>query len=379
MSGFGRFKGLARKEVFQVMRDPSSLLIAFVLPIVLLFLFAFAVSLDNDNVPFAVVVEGQGPAANELASAYTASAYLDTRVLHDRREADPLLTSGAIRGYAIIPSDFESRLVYGTAASTLQIVTDGSQPNTANFTAGYAMGIYRRWLAGRNADRLGIDPTRQGASVSIEPRYWFNAELDSRRVLLPGAIAIVMAMIGTLLTALVVAREWERGTMEALLSTPANALEIVLAKLTPYFLLGLIAVALCTLLSMGLFSLPMRGSPGALLLLSVAFLLPALGQGLLISTLARNQFIAAQVALLSGFLPAFLLSGFLYEIASMPAPIRWLTTIIGARWYVEGLQTIFLAGNIWALLWKDVVLLTLIGGAFLLLAVKTSSTTIDGS
>lgn len=369
---WGSFAGLVRKESVQVFRDPSALLIAFVLPVVLLFLFAYAVSLDVKRVPFGVVLEADGAPAHDLAAAYLATPYFNARIVRDRREIEPALLAGDIRGFVVIPADFEQRMFYQTGIGVIQIITDASQPNTANFTAGYAQGVFDTWFAGRNNDSL-----QTAGSVRLEPRFWFNPEIDSRRVLLPGALAIIMTMIGTLLTALVVAREWERGTMEALMSTPVSMMQILGAKLVPYFVLGLVTTIACTVLCMVLFDLPMRGSPFAFLLLSAVFLVPALGQGLLISALAKNQFIAAQLALLTGFLPAFLLSGFLFEIASMPLPIRWLTTVVSARWYVDGLQTVFLAGDVWPLLLVDMSVLLAIGTVFVGVAVMRSGSTLD--
>jgi ABC-2 type transport system permease protein len=222
------------------------------------------------------------------------------------------------------------------------VITDGAQPNTANFVAGYAQGVVRTWLEGRD----GVDAP--SARVGVEPRFWFNPEIESRRFLVPGAIAIVMTMIGTLLTALVVAREWERGTMEALLATPTGVVEILLGKLLPYLGLGFAATVGCAVIAIAVLDVPLRGSFFALLVLSGAFLVPALGQGLLISAVARNQFVASQIAMFSGFLPAFLLSGFLFEISSMPAWIQALTYLLPARYYVASLQTVFLAGDVWS-------------------------------
>jgi ABC-2 type transport system permease protein len=224
--------------------------------------------------------------------------------------------------------------------------------------------VVASWLAGRGGARA--------APVSVEPRFWFNEETESRRFLVPGAIAIVMTMIGTLLTALVVAREWERGTMEAVMSTPASIVEILLGKLVPYFALGLIATLICAAFAVTLFGVPLRGSWLGLLSLSCAFLVPALGQGLLISALAKNQFVAAQISLLSGFLPALLLSGFLFEIDSMPAVIRWFTHIIAARYFVASLQTVFLAGDVWSLFLPDIGAMLAIGAVFFAItALKT--------
>ncbi|MDR3087771.1 MAG: ABC transporter permease subunit [Azoarcus sp.] len=330
-----RLLAIVRKESLQILRDPSTLLIAFVLPVVLLFLYTCAVSLD----------------VREVADA---------------------LVAGRLRGYVLIPQDFAARLHAATATTTtttttttrhaplVQIVTDGAQPNTAGFVANYAQGVVNGWMAGR------ADGGR--AALSLEPRFWFNPELESRRTLVPGAIAVVMTMIGTLLTALVVAREWERGTMEGLFSTPASTLEILTGKLLPYFVLGLATSAVSVVLATGVFGVPLRGAVLTLLFLSAVFMIPALGQGLLISVLARNQFVAAQVALLTGFMPAFLLSGFLFEIDSMPAPVRAITYLVAARYFNTGLRTVFLTGDVWPLLWPQIAAMFVLGLVFFLAA-----------
>lgn len=338
---FRRFWGLTHKESLQILRDPSSILIAFVLPVVLLFLFAYAVSLDVRQVPVGVVLEGDGDAAVELAAAMAATPYLDVRFARDRRLLEPEVVRGELRGLVIIPQDFSARVETRRGAA-IQVITDGSSPNTANFVANYARGVVDTWL-NRVDGRTPPAPL-----LTLTPRFWFNSELESKASIAPGAIAIVMTMIGTLLTALVVAREWERGTMEALISTPAGIIEILVSKLLPYFVLGLMATYVCALLVHWVFQVPFEGSWLALTVLSSAFLLPALGQGLLISALTRNQFLAAQIALFSGFLPAFLLSGFLFEIESMPRLIQLITHIVPARYFVSSLQTVFLTGDLWA-------------------------------
>lgn len=335
-----RFLGLVRKESLQVVRDPSSILIAFVLPVVLLFLFAYAVSLDIRAVPVGVVVEGDGDPAIELAAALQATRYFDVSFARHRREVEESVVAGELRGMIVIPQDFSAR-VLARSPAPVQVVTDGASPNTANFVANYARGVVQNWLEGRLGKR-GAPP------IELEPRFWFNSELESKAFIAPGAIAIVMTMIGTLLTALVVAREWERGTMEAVMSTPAGIVEILGGKLAPYFALGMVATWGCALIARFAFGIPFEGSWLALTLLSAVFLLPALGQGLLISALTKNQFLAAQIALFTGFLPAFLLSGFLFEIDSMPAPIRLITYLVPARYFVASLQTLFLAGDVWS-------------------------------
>jgi len=368
-----RLAALVRKEGLQVVRDPSAILIAFALPVLLLFLFAYAVSLDVHGVRLGVVLETDSADAQSLAAAFDATRYFEILPARDRREVAPKLIAHKLRGFVVIPQDFDRRLGSRTGSEPLiQVITDGSQPNTANFVSGYAQGVVANWLA----DHLG-GQAAAASPVRFDPRFWFNPEIESRRFLIPGAIAIVMTMIGTLLTALVVAREWERGTMEAVMSTPAGIVEILLGKLLPYFVLGIIATLGCALISIVLFGVPLRGSWLALLMLSCTFLVPALGQGLLISTLARNQFVAAQIALLSGFLPAMLLSGFIFEIDSMPVIIRAISHVVPARYFVSSLQTVFLAGNVWSVFLPNMLAMLAIGGVFLGITARKSRKSLD--
>lgn len=356
-----RLFALVRKESLQAIRDPSTILIAFVLPVVLLFLFAYAVSLDVREVRIGVVLESDAGSAQSLAAAFAGTRYLRVTPSRDRREVADQVVSGKLRGFVVIAQDFERRLASPGSAPLVQVITDGSQPNTANFVANYARGVVQTWQAGRSG---AVQP----AVIALEPRYWFNPELESRRSLVPGAIAIVMTIIGTMLTALVVAREWERGTMEAVLSTPASVVEILIGKLLPYFVLGMLATISATLLAIHVFDVPLRGSWLALLLLSAVFLIPALGQGLLISAITRNQFLASQIALFSGFLPSFLLSGFLFEIDAMPPAIQAITYLIPARYFVASLQTVFLAGDVWAVFLPNLAAMAVIGTFFFAIA-----------
>ncbi|MCB1749497.1 MAG: ABC transporter permease [Gammaproteobacteria bacterium] len=360
---------LVYKESVQIVRDPSAVLIAFVLPVILLLLFAYAVSLDIRQVPIGVVVESDDAQARSLAAAFAGSRYFAVTPARDRREVAAAVVAGRLRGFVVIPQDFATR-VARRAWPAIQIVTDGAQPNTARFVENYANGVIGGWAVAH-----GLAPPAQ---VELEPRFWFNPELETRRALIPGSIAIVMTMIGTLLTALVVAREWERGTMEAILATPVSVTSILLGKLLPYFVLGLAATIGSALIATHAFGVPLRGSWSALLLVSAAFLVPALGQGLLISVLARNQFVASQIALFSGFLPAFLLSGFLFEIASMPAPLRVLTDIVPARYFVSALQTVFLAGDVWPLLVDDALAMLGIGAVLIALVRHNLRKSLEG-
>ena len=360
-----RLRALVLKETLQALRDPSTLLIAFVLPLVLLFLFSYAVSLDVRGVRIGVVQESQSDAAQELAAAFAGTRYLDVTFARDRREVAADLVSGRLRGFVVIPQDFERRLADRSGQPLVQVVTDGSLPNTASYVANYAQGVVQSWRAGLHGESAA-------PAVMLEPRYWFNPELESRRSLVPGAIAIVMTIIGTMLTAMVVAREWERGTMEAVMSTPASIAEILIGKLLPYFALGMLSTLGAAALAVFVFDVPLRGSLAALLLLAGMFMVPALGQGLLISSITRNQFLAAQIALFSGFLPAFMLSGFLYEIDAMPAPIRAITWAIPARYFVSSLKTVFLAGDIWAVFVPDLLAMAAIGTLFFVLAKRAT-------
>lgn len=358
--GLRRLRALVGKEARQIVRDPSSILIGFVLPVLLLLIFGYGISLDTTTVRMGIVLEDARPAATGLARAFQGSRHFEVKTAFDRSRMERELVAGRVRGIVVIPPDFSERLAAGRAPS-VQVITDGSQPNTANFVANYARGAITVWIRQQRRAEAN-EPISQ---VRTEPRFWFNPELKSRDNLVPGSIAVVMTIIGTLLTALVIAREWERGTMEALFATPVTRGELLLSKLIPYFALGLFAMALCLVVSVLIFSVPFRGSLLAMLLVSSAFLMPALGQGLLISAATKNQFIASQLALFSGYLPAVLLSGFVFEISSMPAPIRAITTVIPARFFVESLQTLFLAGDVWALILPAVAKMSALGLLFL--------------
>ncbi|WP_029895620.1 ABC transporter permease [Desulfohalovibrio reitneri] len=339
-----RVSALCAKEARQIVRDPSSVLIAFVLPALLMFLYGYGVSLDMENLRVGIVLEDTAPPARDLARTISASAYFEADVAPTRQAFAGDLESGKLRGLVVIPQDFSARLAEGRAE--IQTVADGSEPNTANFVRVYTEGAVQTWLELR---RARAERAETGGPV-MEQRMWFNEEVRSRNFLIPGSIAIILTLIGTLLTALVVAREWERGTMEALMATPVTIGEILAGKLLPYLGLGLGSTGVSYVLARVVFDVPYRGSLLVLGLVAAVFLAAALGVGLLISTLARNQFVASQMALLTAFLPAFLLSGFLFEISSMPPAIRLLTHIVPARYLVPCLQTVFLAGDVWPLL-----------------------------
>ncbi len=335
-----RLRALVRKEFLQILRDPSSIAIAFLLPAVLLLLFGYGVSLDAEHVPIAVVVDRADADAAGFTGALQQSRYFTVWPMSSMIEAEQAMRERRVNAIVYLRANF-ARQRRGEGAA-IQVVLNGVDANTARLVSGYLEGAWQKWL--RQSTRGAVpsfDPP-----VLVHERVWFNSELRSRNFLVPGLIAIIMTLIGALLTALVMAREWERGTMEALLSTPTAVAEILLGKLIPYFLLGTGGMALSVVMAVWLFEVPLRGSPILLFTASSLFLFGALGMGLLISIVAKNQFVAGQVAIIVTFLPAFLLSGFLFDIASMPAFIRALTHILPARYFVALLQTLFLAGNV---------------------------------
>ncbi len=373
-----RVLALVRKETLQIRRDPSAFLIAGVLPILLLLIFGYGVSLDLRRVPLAVVVEATTPEADSLLAAYRNSRYFEVRVARDRRAVENELVAGRLFGIVVIPADFAERLGRGDTGP-VQVIVDGADPNTAGLVQGYAQGVWQNWLEQESLSKATLaDRPAARQLLTTEPRYWYNPGLTSRESLLPGAVAVILTIIGTLLTALVVAREWERGTMEALLATPAVRLELLAGKVIPYFTLGMAAMSLSVLSAVWLLGLPFRGSVWALAVVSAAYLFTMLTLGLLISTVTKNQFVACQASLIVGFLPAFELSGFIFEIGSMPAPIRWLTAVLPPRYYVSSLQTLFLAGDVPAVLIPNTLVLSAFATVLFALLVKSTLTRLEG-
>lgn len=364
-----RMWAITFKEGLQIMRDPSSILIGFVLPVFLTLLSGYATNLDIDDVPIGLVLEDGSPAARSLAAAFLASPSFDTRMGRDRREFEQAMTRGSVRGVVVIPQTFSRDLARADAGVPFQVIADGAEPNTANFVQNYAQGVWLTWMALR-AKEAGAD-LRQ--PVALAPRTWFNQDLQSLNSLLPGGIAINLTLIGALLTALVVAREWERGTMEAILATPVTRLEMLVGKLVPYFLLGMGALCICLVLTLVVFHVPFRGSLAALAAVSAVFLVSALGLGLFISAVAHNQFVAAQAAILSAFLPGYFLSGYVFELAGMPWPVRALSHVISARYYVSCLKTLFLVGDAWSLLLPNMGGMAAIAAVLLGLTLKRSA------
>jgi drug efflux transport system permease protein len=343
---WNRLSAMARKEMLQIRRDTRSVLIVVAMPLVLMLLFGYGVSLDVKHVPVYVFDREGSQRSQDLLKRFQASEYFDVRGGVDNYPAlVAAINSGRARLGLVIPPDFTERLNGGETVG-VQAVVDATDDNTANLIFGYAEAVIQgysqsvqlAWL-----DRQGLP--RGEVPLALEPRTWFNENLESRVFIVPGVVALVMAVIGTFLTSLTIAREWERGTMEQLISTPVKPLEVMLGKLAPYFVIGMLDAALCVALGVWWFQVPFRGKVSALLAGSALFLVAVLAMGYVISVAAKSQLAASQLALVSTFLPAFLLSGFLFAIAQMPAFIRAVTYVIPARYYVSLLKMVFLKGT----------------------------------
>jgi ABC-2 type transport system permease protein len=394
-----RLRGLLRKESLQILRDPSSIAIAFVMPVVLLLLIGYGLSLDAKNVPLALVIENPNAESASFAAGFFQSPYFIPVRFGAVQDAEAAMRAREVDGIIWLRSNF-TRQMLGAGAAPIGVIVNGVDANNARIVEGYLQQVWAGWLASYAAAH-GI---AFAEPLNVEFRVWFNPAVESADFLAPGLIALIMTLTGALLTAMVVAREWERGTMEALLVTPAAISEIIVSKLLPYFGLGMGGMALSVAVTTGLFHVPLRGSiwllmaasavfmlsalgmglsvavttglfhvplRGSIWLLmaaSAVFMLSALGMGLVISTFSKNQFAAGQIAITVAYMPAFMLSGFVFDIASMPAPIRVITYVVGARYFVAILQSLFLAGNVWPVVLPNMAALALMAAIFIAVA-----------
>ena len=363
-SALRRIAALIRKETYQVFRDPSSIAIGIVMPLLLLVLFGYGLNLDVKNVPVALVMEDASSDARGAASGFELSPSFDAVTVKTMAEAERLLLGGTVKAIVRIPPDFARRVALGSAE--IQVIVHGADANTARISLGYAQGAIASWLAREAARGRILAP----AWVSIENRLWFNEANESTYFLVPGLIVLVMTLIGALLTTLVVAREWERGTFEALFVTPVRSIEVLVGKTIPYFVLGLLGLALSVIGGLVLFGVPLRGSLLVLTGVSVLYLLVALGIGLVISSATKSQFLASQICLVVTFLPAVMLSGFMFDLRSMPWVVQLITYVFPARYFVSLLQTLFLAGNVWSVILPNAAVLAAMATFLMALAVR---------
>ncbi|WP_028314843.1 ABC transporter permease [Desulfatibacillum aliphaticivorans] len=368
---FQRMRAVARKEFIHLIRDWRSLALAIAIPVFLIAIFGWALTMDLSDVPTVVWDQSSTPQSRDYLSHFQGSPYFSVKYGVDNyRDIQKYLDTGQVIVALVIPWDFGDRILAGKTAD-VQVIVDGANTNNASLALGYVTNlsliynsnIRTKRMAGK---RLGATP---GQAV-IEPRAWYNADLRSRNVIIPGIIALVMVVIAAMLTSVTVAREWETGTMEQLISTPLRVPELILGKIMPYFVVGLTDVAIAVAMGRWIFHVPMRGNPGLLVLASSIFLLGALFFGLLLSIALKSQVLANQIAILSGYMPTLLLSGFVFGIHNMPLPIQGITYIVPARYFIAMLRGIYLKGVGLEILWLNGLLLTIYAAAMMILAHK---------
>ncbi len=370
-----RLRGILKKEVLQILRDPSSIALALVMPLVLLFLFGYGVNLDAENIPVAVITEDDGGAARDLVGRFELSRQFQVYRVTDIREAESLMQQRNVEAIVRLRNDFSARLTGSTEQQApVQLIINGIDANRARLIEGYVKRITGTWAAQRQARGEAVST----GPVSIAHRIWFNEGAESRNFLVPGLITLIMTLIGILLTALVIAREWERGTMEAMLVTPLRRFDILLGKILPYYVLGMLGMGLSVAVGVLLFEVPFRGSLTALAVLGSLFMLASLGFGLLVSAAVRVQFVAAQISIVAGFLPAFFLSGLIFDLESTPKVIQIISHAVPARYFVNISHTLFMAGDIWSVLLPNGLVLAGMAIVFLGLAFRKITKRLDG-
>ena len=367
-----RLIAVARKEVLHIVRDARSLGIVIIMPVALMLLFGYGVNLDLKGMPVYIYDQEGSQQSQDLLKHFQSSEYFHVvRVADNYAALTRALDDGSAKMAIVIPWDFSQRLNSGGDVS-VQALVDATDDNTANVLMGYAQAVVQGYGSQIQLDwlrRRGI--AAEPALVSVDTRTWYNEDLESSAFIIPGVLALVMSVIGAFLTSLTIAREWERGSMEQLISTPVTAMEIMLGKLAPYFVIGMFDVAVCAFLAIAWFHVPFRGSFVTLTFSSALFMIVVLALGFSISVLAKNQFAASQIALLITFLPAFLLSGFLFAIEQMPPVLQWITRILPARYFVSVLKKIFLKGTPTVLLYSDLIPLAVFAVILALVATRS--------
>jgi ABC-2 type transport system permease protein len=358
-----RLWAVCRKEITHIRRDVRSLYLAFVLPVLLMLIFGYAISFDIRDIPMAVLDQSGTQESRRLVASFESSGYFTvTEWLGRSGDTDRALGAGRVRVALIIPPDFAPNLAAGRAAP-VQLLLDGSDANTATIAQNYADVIVAQYSADVTTGGRVVLP------VSPQIRVWYNETLESRNQIVPGLIAVIMSVIAAMLTALTIAREWERGTMEQLAATPVHRLEVVVGKLIPYVGIGFADVALAATLGVGLFRVPFRGDVPTLAVFTLLFLLGAMGLGMFISAAVKTQVLATQYAMVATMLPALLLSGFVFAISTMPLPLRLVTYVVPARYFVAVAKGIFLKGVGPAVLWADAVAMVVFAAVGTVLAV----------
>ena len=369
MNGFtSRLASLLKKEFCQLKRDNSSLLIGIILPLVLIFLIGFGISLDVKHVPTAVVLEDTSPTAQDMLSFTTGSDYFNPHYVTSMQEAQELMQERQVDVIICVPSDFTQQLYAQNAK--VQVILYGTDSTTANIVRGYVETGIAQW---QTNNLRKIFPTATSLpTISISSRTWFNDANSSTWYLIPGLLVLIITIVGVFLTGLVMAREWERGTLESMFVTPVRPLEILLAKMVPYFFIAMVGFTICLLAARFVFEVPLEGSLPVLIFCSMLYLLVALGIGLVISSVTKNQFLACQYTIVVSLLPTMMLTGFLFDLRSVPTWIRVVGYVLPATYYMEIAKTLFLAGNNWQLLIKNSFILLAYAVFFLGLALHVT-------
>ncbi|CAN5292847.1 ABC transporter permease [soil metagenome] len=349
-----RLVALVRKETRQMLRDKSNLLVGLLLPFVLILLFGYGLSFDVKDAPVAVVLEDRSPAAREAVAGLAGSPYLVPVYPADMGEAVALMRAHKVDAIVRVPVDFASRRASGDGR--IQLLLNGADSSSAASIEGYVNGAIQS-AALHDGDRAG--GSAGGGGIGIVQRIWFNEASDSRWYLVPGLVVLVVTLIGAFLTSLLIAREWERGTLESLFVTPVRPVELVLAKIAPYIVIGAIDIVMCLLSAVFIFHVPIRGSIVVILFASLLYLIVSLLLGLFISGTTRNQFSASQTALLASFMPAMMLSGFVFDLRNMPVIIQVVSHILPATHFMQLIKSLFLAGTIWSQVLKSCTILSL--------------------
>jgi ABC-2 type transport system permease protein len=357
MSGFRlRLTALVRKETRQLLRDRSNLAVGLLLPLALILLFGYGLSLDVTDAPVAVVMDDRSPVAQEVIAGLRGSAFIAPVWAANMPEAVQALRDAKVSAIVRVPEDFSRQLAMGQAQ--IQLLLNGAQTSMASSIEGYVSGAIGHWSE-QQADRGATGAVAGPGAVTVVQRMWFNESANSSWYLVPGLVVLVLTLIGAFLTALLIAREKERGTLEALFVTPVRPLELVLAKLAPYLVVGAIDLVMCLLAANFLFEVPIRGSLWIILLVSLLYLLVSLAMGLFISGISGSQFQASQIALLASFMPAMMLSGFVFDLRNMPGFVRFVSQILPATHFMGLIKTLFLGGNNWPLILRESAILAL--------------------
>jgi len=366
-----RLKAIALKEFLQIIRDPRSLALAVSIPVLLLLLFGYALTLDVDRIPTVLFDLDRTPQSRNLIDRFLSSKYFQLRaVARSYSDLQQMLDSGQALMALVIPSNF-ARDLESDREATIQVLMDGTDANTATIALGYASAIvalYSEELMQHKMTRLGVGKI----SPPVEPRIriWFNPDLESKNFIVPGLIAVIMVILAAILTSGTVSREWERGTMEQLISTPIRHTELILGKLIPYFAIGMLDLSLSVAMGRFLFGVPLRGSGFLLFSLAGLFLLGAISQGVVVSILAKNQLLSSQISIFISYLPTFILSGFIYPIDNMPKLIQFITYVFPSRYIVSILKGIFSKGVGLEILWVEALLLAVYASVMIFWALK---------